>query len=159
MTRLKPLGDCQTDVSKEQGYSFSVTETPKTGTGTLTRSKTHIQTHQRHTSCDARASPAWSCPSCHNQNWLTHVDPEQNNYDRNLCGTVPKEIQPSQWLYAKPNPKHKHSDYCYSCSLLTIESYESDVYSFKPWTSLVKAELRNKGLETYCFIYCFWYHT
>ena len=23
MTRLKPLGDCQTDVSKEQGYSFS----------------------------------------------------------------------------------------------------------------------------------------
>ena len=54
-----------------------------------------------------------SCPSCHNQNWLTHVDPEQNNYDRNLCGTVPKEIQPSQWLYAKPNPK-------LSTSILTI---------------------------------------
>ena len=63
------------------------------------------------------------------QSELTHVDPEQNNYDRNLCGTAPKEIQPSQWLYAKPNPKHKHPDYCYSCSLLTIESYESDDYS------------------------------
>ncbi|KAL9974985.1 hypothetical protein ACROYT_G012097 [Oculina patagonica] len=30
-------------------------------------------------------------------------------YDRNLGGTAHEEIQPGQWVYAKPNPKHKHS--------------------------------------------------
>jgi len=30
-------------------------------------------------------------------------------YDRNLGGKADKEIQPGQWVYVKPNPKHKHS--------------------------------------------------
>ena len=30
-------------------------------------------------------------------------------YDRNLGGKAHEEIQPGQWVYAKPNPKHKHS--------------------------------------------------
>ena len=30
-------------------------------------------------------------------------------YDRNLGGKAHEEIQPGQWVYAKPNPQHKHS--------------------------------------------------
>jgi len=30
-------------------------------------------------------------------------------YDRNLGGKTHQEIQPGQWVYAKPNPQHKHS--------------------------------------------------
>ena len=30
-------------------------------------------------------------------------------YDRHLGGKAHEEIQPGQWVYAKPNPKHKHS--------------------------------------------------
>ena len=30
-------------------------------------------------------------------------------YDKNLGGKVHEEIQPGQWVYPKPNPKHKHS--------------------------------------------------
>ena len=30
-------------------------------------------------------------------------------YDRNLGGKTHEEIQPGQWVYAKPNPQHKHS--------------------------------------------------
>ena len=30
-------------------------------------------------------------------------------YDRNLGGKPHEEIQPGQWVYAKPNPHHKHS--------------------------------------------------
>lgn len=30
-------------------------------------------------------------------------------YDKNLGGKAHEEIQPGQWVYAKPNPKHKHS--------------------------------------------------
>ena len=30
-------------------------------------------------------------------------------FDRNLGGKGHGEIQPGQWVYAKPNPQHKHS--------------------------------------------------
>ena len=30
-------------------------------------------------------------------------------YDRNLGEKAHEEIQPGQWVYAKPNPQHKHS--------------------------------------------------
>ena len=30
-------------------------------------------------------------------------------YDRNLGGKAHEQIQPGQWVYAKPNPQHKHS--------------------------------------------------
>lgn len=38
-----------------------------------------------------------------------HPPRAKKYYDRNLGGKAQEEIQPGQWVYAKRNPKHKHS--------------------------------------------------
>ena len=101
---------CQKYVSKEQGYLFSThRNTPQQGQehspaqrllsrrtkGILPMTSTLLQPEVAHpvavqTVICARRTRA------------------KQYYDRNLGGKAHEEIQSGQWVYAKPNPQHKH---------------------------------------------------